>query len=147
MSDFLNQWTQTQEASFPYIQKEILLGLILISKSFFPVATELHWYIYMYISIHLLLHACMCTQSLQSCQTLCNTIDCSPPGFSVHGILQARILEWITIPFSRGSSWPRAGTLAFCNAGRFFTLQTTRETPIVKKKKKKVLKLTNSITN
>ena len=41
---------------------------------------------------------------LQSCLTLCNPIDCSPPGFSVHGILQARILEWVAISFSRGSS-------------------------------------------
>ena len=40
----------------------------------------------------------------QSCLTLCNPMDCSPPGFSVHGILQARILEWVAIPFSRGVS-------------------------------------------
>ena len=42
----------------------------------------------------------------QSCPTLCNPVDCSLPGFSVHGILQARILEWVTISFSRGSSRP-----------------------------------------
>ena len=41
------------------------------------------------------------------CLTLCNCMDCSPPGFSVHGTLQARILEWGAIPFSRGSSQPR----------------------------------------
>ena len=40
----------------------------------------------------------------QSCPTLCDPIDCSPPGSSVHGILQARILEWVAISFSRGSS-------------------------------------------
>ena len=40
----------------------------------------------------------------QSCPTLWDPMDCSPPGFSVHGILQARILEWVVIPFSRGSS-------------------------------------------
>ena len=40
----------------------------------------------------------------QSCPTLCDPVDCSLPGFSVHGILQARILEWVTISFSRGSS-------------------------------------------
>ena len=40
----------------------------------------------------------------QSCSTLCDPIDYSPPGSSVYGILQARILEWIAIPFSRGSS-------------------------------------------
>ena len=40
----------------------------------------------------------------QLCPTLCDPMDCSPPGFSVHGILQARILEWVAISFSRGSS-------------------------------------------
>ena len=53
---------------------------------------------------------------------------CSPPGSSVHGILQARIVEWITIPFSRGFSWPRDWTWVSCIAGRFFTLWATRET-------------------
>ena len=43
----------------------------------------------------------------QSCPTLCGTMDCSPPSSSVHGILQARTLEWVAILFSRGSSWPR----------------------------------------
>ena len=40
----------------------------------------------------------------QSCPNLCDPVDCSPPGSSVHGILQARILEWVAIPFTRGSS-------------------------------------------
>ena len=44
-------------------------------------------------------------QSLQSCPTLCDSMDCSPPGSSVLGILQARILQWVVMPFSRGSSW------------------------------------------
>ena len=43
---------------------------------------------------------CLCAKSLQSCPTLCDPIDCSPPGSSVHGILQARILEWVAISFS-----------------------------------------------
>ena len=46
----------------------------------------------------------------QLCLTLCDPIDCSPPDSSVHGILQARILEWVAIPFSRGSSQPRDQT-------------------------------------
>ena len=46
----------------------------------------------------------------QSCLTLCNPIDCSPPDSSVHGILQARILQWVAISFSRGSSRPRDRT-------------------------------------
>ena len=48
--------------------------------------------------------------------------DCSPPGPSVRGILQARMLEWVAMPFSRGSSRPRDQTLVSCIAGRFFTL-------------------------
>ena len=43
----------------------------------------------------------------RSCPTLCNPMDCSPPRSSVHGILQARVLEWVAIPFSRGSLWPK----------------------------------------
>ena len=49
-------------------------------------------------------------KSLQSCPTLCDPIDCSPPGSSVHGILQARTLEWVAISFLRGSSWPKDST-------------------------------------
>ena len=59
--------------------------------------------------------------------TLCDPVDCSPPGCSIHGILQARILEWVAIPFSRGSSRPRVRTWVSCLAGRFFTIWTTRE--------------------
>ena len=47
----------------------------------------------------------------QSCPTLCDPMDCNLPDFSVHGILQARILEWVAIPFSRASSWPRSPAL------------------------------------
>ena len=58
----------------------------------------------------------------QLCLTLCDTIDCFPPGSSVYGILQARILEWVAIVFSRGSSQPREQTWVSCIAGRFFTI-------------------------
>ena len=50
------------------------------------------------------------TKSLQSCLTLCDPVDCSPPGSSIHGILQARILEWVAMPSPRGSSQPRDQT-------------------------------------
>ena len=53
---------------------------------------------------------------------LCNPMDCSLPGLSVHGILQARILEWDAILFSRESSPPRDQTPVSCIAGRFFTI-------------------------
>ena len=58
----------------------------------------------------------------QSCLTLCVPTDHSPPGSSVCGILQARILEWVAIPFSRGSSQPRDETQVSHIAGGFFTI-------------------------
>ena len=63
----------------------------------------------------------------QSCPTLCNPVDCSPPGSSVHGVLQARILEWVAISFSRGSSRPRDRTQVSHIAGRRFNLWASRE--------------------
>ena len=58
--------------------------------------------------------------------TLCETVDCSLPGSSVHGILQARILEWVADPFSRGSSQPRDWTQVSHIEGGFFTIWATR---------------------
>ena len=63
----------------------------------------------------------------QSCLTLCDPMDCSPPGSSVHGILQARVPEWGTIAFSRRSSRPRDGTWVSRIVGRCFTVWVTRE--------------------
>ena len=63
----------------------------------------------------------------QSCPILCDPVDCSPPGSSIHGILQARILEWVAISFSRGSSQPRDRTQVYHIAGRRFNLWATRE--------------------
>ena len=60
----------------------------------------------------------LCVKSLQSYPTLCNPIDCNPPGSSAHGILQARILEWVAIASSRGSSSPRDQTWVFHIATR-----------------------------
>ena len=61
------------------------------------------------------------------CPTLCNSMECSPPGSSVQGLLQARILEWVAIFFSRGSSQPRDWTQVSRIAGGFFTVWATRE--------------------
>ena len=58
----------------------------------------------------------------QSCLTLCDPVDWSPPGSSVHGVLQARILEWVAISFSRGSSRCRNRTHVSRTAGRHFNL-------------------------
>ena len=60
----------------------------------------------------------------QSCPTLCDPLDCSPPGSSVHGILQASILEGVAISFSRESSSPKDPPCVFCIAGGFFTIES-----------------------
>ena len=61
----------------------------------------------------------------QSCLTLCEPMDCSLPGSSVRGTFQARILEWVAILFSRGSSWPRNWNWVSCIGGRFFITWAT----------------------
>ena len=63
--------------------------------------------------------------------TLCDPMDCSPSGSFVHGILQARIVEWVAMPSSRGSSQPRDQTHVSSIAGRFFIIWATREAPKV----------------
>ena len=68
---------------------------------------------------------CECVLVAESCPTLWDPMDCSPPGSSVHGILQARIPEWVAIPFSRRSSQPRDLSRVSRIAGRFFTLWAT----------------------
>ena len=67
----------------------------------------------------------------QSCSTLCDPMDCSLPGYPVHGIFQAIVLEWIAISFSRGSSQPRDPTQVSCIAGGFLTSWTMREATLV----------------
>ena len=92
------------------------------------------WYIHIYtvkwssqirlINTFITPHCCCCLVT-QSCPTLCDSMDCSPPGSSAHGILQARIiLQWVAISFSRGSSQPRDWTRDSCVsfiASRYFT--------------------------
>ena len=70
---------------------------------------------------------CVCVLVTQLCPTVCNSMDWTLQGFSVLEILQARMLGWGAIPFSRGSSWPRDCTQASCMAGRFLTVWDTRE--------------------
>ena len=75
----------------------------------------------------LICSAAAAAKSLQSCPTLCDPIDSSPPGSSVPRILQARTLEWVAISFCRGSSQPRDRTQVSCIASRRFNLWATRE--------------------
>ena len=67
----------------------------------------------------------------QLCPTLCDPMDCSPSDYSDHGIFQARILEWVAISFSRGSSRPRDQTQVSCIVGRLFTVWATREAHMI----------------
>ena len=71
--------------------------------------------------------ACVLGLVAQSWPTVCDPMDCSPPGSSVCGILQAEMLEWVAISFSRGSSRSRDQTWVSHIAGRFFTIWATRE--------------------
>ena len=71
---------------------------------------------------HVCVCVCVCVLVTQLCLTLGSPMDCNSPGFSVHGIFQARILEWVAIPFSKGSSQSRAQTQISHITGRFFTI-------------------------
>ena len=97
--------------------------------------THLFLYIFMYICrypwyitiISVYMCVCVCVLVIQLCPVLCDRTDYSPPGSSVLGIFQARILGWITIPFSKGSSQPRDQTWVSCITGKLFTDWVTRE--------------------
>ena len=82
--------------------------------------------VYIYVCVCVCAHACVCSV-VQLCLTLCNPMDCSLPGSSVHGIFQARILERVAISSSRGSSWPRDQTCisCICIGRRIFYHSTT----------------------
>ena len=84
--------------------------------------------------------SCMCAKSLLSCLILCEPMDCSPPGSSVHGILQARTREWVAYLFSRASSQPSiksTSVMSLALSDTFFTISTTWETQVYVQTKKK----------
>ena len=74
--------------------------------------------------------SCVVVLVTQSWPTLCESMNCSLAGSSVHGILQARTLEWVAIPFSRWSSQPKDQTRVSCIASNFFTVWATRDAPV-----------------
>ena len=74
-----------------------------------------------------LFYRCVWAMSHQSCLTLSYSMDCSPPGSSVYGILQARILEWVAVPFSRYSPHPRIESTSPALPSRFFTTEPPRK--------------------
>ena len=86
-------------------------------------------------------------KSLQSCLTLCDPMDCSPPRSSVHGILQARILEWVPVPSSRASLQPRDGTNSRLQHWQSDSLQLVPPGKPLYKKKFFFLKKEQGISN
>ena len=136
MSDSVSPWTVTCQAplSMEFSWQEfcsglpfLLQGIFLTQGSNLRLLHHLHWQAESLPLNHLGspntllaiaycpldssdMHVCMHAKSLQSHLTLCNPMDCSLPGSSVHGIVQAKILEWVAISSSRGSSQPRDRT-------------------------------------
>ena len=68
---------------------------------------------------------CVCVLATESCTVLCDSMKCSLLASSVHVILQAKTVQWVAIPYSRGPLQPRDGTLVSCTAGRFFNVRAT----------------------
>ena len=117
------------------------LGRELIQPSPLPLPSEFIFYLPLPVSLHsnplnhaadvaLVAGICLKVLVAQWYLTLCDPMDYSPPGSSVHGIVQARIVEWVAISYSRGPSWPRDQTQVSCIAGRFLTVRATREAPV-----------------
>ena len=102
----------------------LLQGIFLTQELNLHLLRLLHQQVILYHWCHLKQWKCVSHSVLSDCLRL---MDCSLPGSSVHGILQARILGWVAITFSRGSSRLRDRTRVSCIAGRFFTIWATRE--------------------
>ena len=115
----LHLWAETvfPDVLHSLMQMTVLWLKLMLEFTYIYGNVDLMW--------SLILHVCVWVTQL--CPTLCNPINCSLPGSSVHGILQARILEWVAMPFSRGSSQPRDRTQVSCMAGGFFTVWATRD--------------------
>ena len=97
------------------------------SPSFCTLDSKVYVCVCVCVCVHVCVHLCVLVA--QSCPTLCIPMDCSSPASSAHGILQVRILEWVVISFSRGSSRPRDWTWVSCIAGRFFTTLSHQGSP------------------
>ena len=103
------------------LEELIVLMLVWIAKLILLHRSQPKCPISICLADFLLICACVRTKLLHLCPTLCDPMDGSPPGSSVHGILQVKILECIAIPFSRGSSQPRDQILVSALTGGFFT--------------------------
>ena len=130
-----NSWTQLKQFSThsTHTLARSLEIIILAFYVFFLLFSIYHSSLALLTPVSLILltlrsalRSLTCVLVVQSCLTLCNAMDC-PPGSSLHGNLQARILEWVAISFSRGSSWPKDRTQVSCTAGRCLTVWAVRE--------------------
>ena len=113
--------------SMPLYYNECIMRLKLYWKSNLPFWALLVLILVLFFFFFFFAASSWNLKIARLCPSLCNLMDCSPPGSSVHGILQARILEEVVIPFSRGSSQTRDQTWVSCIAGKFFTVWATRE--------------------
>ena len=91
------------------------------------------------------LEGCMCAKPLQSCPAVCNTMDCSLPGSSGHGILQVRIMEWVAISSPRGSSRTRDWNHVPCSSRQILIHYTTREVFLESFESEKIKRKINSV--
>ena len=117
----LETWIQSWVRKIPWRREQLLSPVAGVAKS----RTRLGDFDFL-SDVSSAWLSCMHAKLLQLYLTLLDPIDCSLPGFSVHGILQARILEWFAMPSSRGSSWPKDQTCISCYsyiAGEFFTTE------------------------
>ena len=125
---FATPWTVAHQASLSITNSRSLLKLMSIELHrtnyfcFFCLKRQLGINSIFKSSPSILSYAQVQMLVTKSCWILYNPIDCSPPGSCVHGILQARILEWVAISFCRGSSQSRDWTQVSSLAGRFYTL-------------------------
>ena len=104
---FATPWIAARQASLSSVNKCLgILALVFLCFNY-TWRTKLSFFFFFFKRERLLCYA-------QLCRTLCNPMGCSPPGFSVHGTSQARILDRVAISFSRGSSQPRDRTLVCC---------------------------------
>ena len=110
-----------QTASHAYIEQSFLCYTV--GSSWLLLFLFLNQHGRPCMQVHMLLQLL----SRFSCVWLCSPLDCNPPGSSVHGILQARILEWVAMPSSRGPFPLRDRALVSCIVGRFFTTEAARK--------------------
>ena len=95
----LHIYIHTHVCMCVYVYIHIYTYIYIYMYTYIYIYTHTHTYIYIYIYIHALLLCCLVAKL---CLILCDHVECNPPGFSVHGILQTRILECVAIAFSRG---------------------------------------------